>query len=52
MLTLKVSIDTVEEREILVYLSSRQDDNILGSVYLKNESIETAIEQIKEVRIY
>jgi hypothetical protein len=39
----------VEEREILVYLSSRADKNLLGSVYLKNESIETAIGQIKEV---
>jgi hypothetical protein len=39
----------IEEREVLVYLSSRSDENLLGSVYLKNESIETAIEQIKEV---
>lgn len=35
---------------MLVYLSHRQDDTLLGSVYLKNQSIETAIEDIKKVR--
>lgn len=33
---------------MLIYLSSREDANLLGSVYLKNETIETAIENIKE----
>jgi hypothetical protein len=37
--------------EVLVYLSSREDANLLGSVYLKNETIEAAIENIKEVNL-
>jgi hypothetical protein len=44
-----MELDIIEEKEILVYLSTRQDENILGSVFLKNESIETAIEEIKKV---
>jgi hypothetical protein len=45
------TIDTTatEDREVLVYLDIRQDENLLGSVFLKNESIETAIKEIKEV---
>lgn len=43
------SAPAVEEREVLVYLSSRQDDSLLGSVYLQNQSIEAAIEDIKKV---
>ncbi|KAL0142430.1 hypothetical protein V8B55DRAFT_1497946 [Mucor lusitanicus] len=42
------SAPAVEEREVLVYLSSRQDDSLLGSVYLQNQSIEAAIEDIKK----
>lgn len=38
-----------EELEVLVYLSAREDANLLGSVFLKNETIEEAIKQIKEV---
>ncbi|KAI9358124.1 ankyrin repeat-containing domain protein [Pilaira anomala] len=37
-----------EELEVLVYLSAREDANLLGSVFLKNETIEEAIKQIKE----
>ncbi|KAG2235462.1 ankyrin repeat-containing domain protein [Thamnidium elegans] len=37
-----------EELEVLVYLSAREDANLLGSVYLKNETIEEAITHIKE----
>ncbi|KAI8073393.1 ankyrin repeat-containing domain protein [Gilbertella persicaria] len=37
-----------EEREVLVYLSKREDENLLGSVFLKNESIEKAVEIMKE----
>ena len=43
------SAAAAEEREVLVYLSNRQDDSLLGSVYLQNQSIETAIEDIKKV---
>ncbi|CEP17790.1 hypothetical protein [Parasitella parasitica] len=39
---------TMEEKEVLVYLSSRQDENLLGSVYLPNQPIEQAINKIKE----
>ncbi|CAO3634602.1 unnamed protein product [Mucor hiemalis] len=39
---------TSEEREVLIYLDTRDDNNLLGSVYLKNETIETAIKDIKE----
>ncbi|CAO0789290.1 unnamed protein product [Mucor circinelloides] len=42
------AVAAAEEREVLVYLSHRQDDTLLGSVYLKNQSIETAIEDIKK----
>ncbi|KAL9550806.1 hypothetical protein MBANPS3_004550 [Mucor bainieri] len=42
------SAPAAEEREVLVYLSNRQDDSLLGSVYLQNQSIETAIEDIKK----
>ncbi|OBZ87536.1 Ankyrin repeat domain-containing protein 40 [Choanephora cucurbitarum] len=37
-----------QEKEVLVYLSKREDENILGSVFLRNESIEKAVEAIKE----
>ncbi|KAI9262011.1 ankyrin repeat-containing domain protein [Sporodiniella umbellata] len=37
------------EKEILIYLSARLDDALLGSVYLSNQSIESAIEVIKQV---
>jgi hypothetical protein len=30
-------------------LATRQDENLLGSVYLQNQSIDTAIEEIKNV---
>ncbi|KAG2210583.1 hypothetical protein INT47_002525 [Mucor saturninus] len=46
--TQKDNITSNEELEVLIYLSSREDANLLGSVYLKNETIETAIENIKE----
>ncbi|ORE22669.1 ankyrin [Rhizopus microsporus] len=38
-----------DEKEILVYLSARKDDSLLGSVYLKDQSIESALEIIKQV---
>ncbi|KAG1460545.1 hypothetical protein G6F56_005925 [Rhizopus delemar] len=38
---------TSEEKEILVYLSARKEDCLLGSVYLSNQSIERVIEEIK-----
>ncbi|KAI8332995.1 ankyrin repeat-containing domain protein [Blakeslea trispora] len=38
-----------QEKEVLVYLSKREDENILGSVFLRNESMEKAVEAIKEV---
>ncbi|CEI88902.1 hypothetical protein G6F70_007406 [Rhizopus microsporus] len=37
-----------DEKEILVYLSARKDDSLLGSVYLKDQSIESALEIIKQ----
>ncbi|KAI9473946.1 MAG: hypothetical protein EXX96DRAFT_579952 [Benjaminiella poitrasii] len=43
----KVVSATTEEKEVLIYLSSRQDENLLGSVYLKNEPVEDAIKDIK-----
>ncbi|KAG2214216.1 hypothetical protein INT46_010451 [Mucor plumbeus] len=46
--TATTTAPAVEEREVLVYLSNRQDENLLGSVYLQNQSIETAIEDIKK----
>ncbi|KAI9310123.1 hypothetical protein BX666DRAFT_1299520 [Dichotomocladium elegans] len=44
------SVPISEEREILVYLNTRSDESILGSVFLKNESIEASISTIKAVR--
>ncbi|KAI7907581.1 ankyrin repeat-containing domain protein [Cokeromyces recurvatus] len=46
---IKPEEDNREEKEILIYLSSRQDENLLGSVYLKNQTIENAIDDIKKV---
>ncbi|KAI9488174.1 hypothetical protein BDB00DRAFT_849588 [Zychaea mexicana] len=37
-----------EEKEILVYLGSKMDENIVGSVFLKNESIESSVKAIQE----
>ncbi|KAG1226363.1 hypothetical protein G6F35_002952 [Rhizopus arrhizus] len=37
-----------EEKEVLIYLSARKDDSLLGSIYSSNQSIESAIEQIKQ----
>ncbi|KAI7876025.1 ankyrin [Lichtheimia hyalospora FSU 10163] len=39
---------TVEEREILVYLGKRNDESIMGSVFLKNESIDASVASIKQ----
>lgn len=39
----------VAEKEILVYLGSRSDDSIMGSVFLKNESIDASVASIKQV---
>ncbi|ORZ02800.1 ankyrin repeat-containing domain protein [Syncephalastrum racemosum] len=39
-----------EEKEILVYLTSRSDDHILGSTFLKNESIQASLDVIRNVR--
>ncbi|KAI8393598.1 uncharacterized protein BYT42DRAFT_12692 [Radiomyces spectabilis] len=36
------------EKEILVYLGSRSDENILGSIFLKNQTIDAVIDQMKE----
>ncbi|KAI8646324.1 hypothetical protein BD408DRAFT_440284 [Parasitella parasitica] len=44
----KEAAAAVEEKEILVYLSSRQDENLHGSIFLQNQTIETAIEEIKK----
>lgn len=38
----------VAEKEILVYLGSRSDDSIMGSVFLKNESIDASVASIKQ----
>ncbi|KAI8993194.1 ankyrin repeat-containing domain protein [Pilobolus umbonatus] len=40
-----------EEKELLVYKSIRDDEHLLGSVYLKNESIESAMNIIKTVSV-
>ncbi|KAI8881093.1 hypothetical protein K501DRAFT_223645, partial [Backusella circina FSU 941] len=37
-----------DEREVLIYMNSRADENLVGSVFLKNESIESALVQIRE----
>lgn len=39
-----------EEKEIVVYLASRADDHILGSTFLKNESIQASLDVIRKVR--
>lgn len=39
---------STEEREVLVYLDAREDSKLLGSVFLKNETIEAAIKDIRE----
>ncbi|KAI8099769.1 ankyrin repeat-containing domain protein [Halteromyces radiatus] len=38
------------KKEVLVYLKTRSDDSILGSVFLKNETMTTIIEQLKDVK--
>ncbi|KAL0080775.1 hypothetical protein J3Q64DRAFT_1706063 [Phycomyces blakesleeanus] len=37
-----------EEREILVYLEKRLDETLLGSVFVKNETIDNVVNDIKE----
>lgn len=37
-----------DEREVLIYVNARSDENLMGSVFLKNESIESALIQIRE----
>lgn len=39
------------EKEILVYLGNRNDESIMGSVFLKNESIDASLASIKQVRV-
>ncbi|KAI7858775.1 ankyrin repeat-containing domain protein [Circinella umbellata] len=41
-------LDDEEEKEILVYLKSRSDETILGSVFLKNESIESSMNAVRQ----
>ncbi|CAO3600309.1 unnamed protein product [Absidia cylindrospora] len=41
-------IEAPEEKEILVYMGSRSDEAIIGSVYVKNEELETIVDQLKE----
>ncbi|KAJ8652445.1 hypothetical protein O0I10_011912 [Lichtheimia ornata] len=36
------------EKEILVYLGNRNDESIMGSVFLKNESIDASLASIKQ----
>ncbi|KAI8987789.1 hypothetical protein BDF20DRAFT_852200 [Mycotypha africana] len=40
--------NTVNEKEVLVYLNERSDDNLIGSVFLRNESMDAVIKQIKD----
>ena len=46
----KVDKEEEEEKEILVYLKSRSDGTILGSVFLKNESIESSMNAVRQVK--
>ncbi|KAI9008966.1 ankyrin repeat-containing domain protein [Phycomyces nitens] len=41
--------DVLEEREVLVYRQNRLDESLLGSVFVKNETIDRVVENIKEV---
>lgn len=45
------SNSSAAEKEILVYLGNRNDESIMGSVFLKNESIDASLASIKQVRV-
>ncbi|CAO3615695.1 unnamed protein product [Cunninghamella blakesleeana] len=45
--TSNISTKDIDENEILVYLKTKSDDAILGSVYLKNEPLNNIIQSLK-----
>ncbi|CAO3615699.1 unnamed protein product [Cunninghamella blakesleeana] len=50
--TSNISTKDIDENEILVYLKTKSDDAILGSVYLKNEPLNNIIQSLKNVSSY